>query len=101
MPTDELTLGEVARRFEDRFAGVREDLQNLCALIHERVSLERHQLELEAISRENVRLAERMTSMEENAKDRDRQHRADRRLLFSALIVPTLMVLLTVYLQTR
>ncbi|WP_255951536.1 hypothetical protein [Streptomyces odontomachi] len=99
--SDEPTLGELARRFEDRLADVREDIQNLGLRLDSRVSLERYQLEREAMGKEVATLTERVKGLEETAREKERLRQADRRLIFSALIVPVLMVLLTVYLEAK
>lgn len=110
--THELTLGELARRFEDRFADVREDIQTLGLRLDSRVSLERYQLEREALGKEVAALSERVKAIEtdrdreKRQKDADQraaeeQRRADRRLIFTALIAPVLVLLLAVYLGTK
>lgn len=98
---DEPTLGEIARRFEDRLADVREDIQQLVQLLDKRVSTERYQLEQQARDKDHKDLVERVKGLEEAGREKERQRQADRRLIFSALIVPVLLVVLTVYLQAK
>lgn len=109
---DELTLGELDRRFSERFADFRDELQQLVQLIDKRVSMERYQYENQARDERERVLAERVKALEEASaqaardKAREQQEKAaqrasDRRLIFSALIVPVLLVVLQVYLSTR
>ena len=98
---DEPTLGELARRVEDRLADVRDDIRVLGVRLDSRVSLERYQLEREAMGKDLAGLVDRVKGLEETAHEKERLRQADRRLILSALIVPVLMVLLTVYLQAK
>ena len=66
---DELTLGELARRFEDRLGDVREDIQQLGVRLDGRVSLERYQLEREARDKETAAILERVKGLEDAAKE--------------------------------
>lgn len=99
--SDEPTLGEVKRRVEAGFADVKEDIQTLATRLDSRVSMERYQLEQQARDKEFKELVERVKALEEAAREKERQRQADRRLIFSALIVPVLLVFLTVYLQAK
>lgn len=94
---DELTLGELARRFEDRLGDVRDDIQQLGVRLDGRVSLERYQLEREARDKEVAAILERVKSLEEAAKEKERQRQADRRLIFFSLIVPVLLLAIQLY----
>lgn len=98
---DDPTLGEIARRFEDRFADVREDIRTIATGIDTRVSMERYQIEQQASAKEIRDILQRVRTVEEANREKERQRQADRRLIFSALVVPVLMVFLTVYLGTR
>lgn len=109
---DELTLGELARRFDDRLADVREDIQQLVQLLDKRVSTERYQYESQARDERERALAQRVKSLEDAAaqdaekKQKEQQEKtdqraSDRRIIFSALIVPVLLVFLQVYLSTK
>lgn len=100
--TDEpVTIGELARRFDDRFADMRDDVKAIGERIDSRVSLERYQLEQQARDKDFKELTERIKALEEAGREKERQRQADRRLIFSALIVPVLLVILTVYLQAK
>lgn len=86
---DEPTLGEVVRRFEDRFADVRDDIQQLAARLDSKVSQEVYNLRHEALT---TRVAALETLRE---KDVERVA-ATRRWLVGAVIVPLVGVLLPV-----
>jgi hypothetical protein len=98
---DEPTLGEVMRRLEDVRLDLKEDFRELGVRLDSKVSLERYQLEQVARDSTVTALTERVKGLEEAAKEKEQQRAADRRLIFSALIVPVLIVLLQVYLSTR
>ncbi|MFE7566194.1 hypothetical protein ACFU76_04410 [Streptomyces sp. NPDC057539] len=108
----EPTAGELERRYNDRFADIRDDLQNLQNLIDKRVSVERYQTDQHYGAEADRQLIERIKAIEEARQEEARQadadrraaeaqRRADKRLLFSALVVPVLLVFLQVYLATR
>ena len=87
--SDEPTLGEVVRRFEDRFMDVRDDIKQLGDRIDTKVSQEVYDLRHEA-------LASRVTTLETlREKDAERLV-ATRRWLIGAVIVPLVGVLLPV-----
>lgn len=98
---DDPTLGELARRLEDRFGDVRDDIQQLGIRLDSRVSMERYQIEQQQRDDAHKLLLERVKGIEDARKEQDKQRAADRRLIFSALVVPVLLVLLQVYLSTR
>ena len=86
---DEPTLGEVVRRFEDRFTDVRDDIKALGDRIDTKVSQEVYDLRHEA-------LASRVTTLETlREKDAERIV-ATRRLLICAVVVPLVGILLPV-----
>lgn len=86
---DEPTLGEVVRRFEDRFTDVRDDIKQLGDRIDTKVSQEVYDLRHEA-------LASRVTTLETlREKDAERIV-ATRRWLIGAVIVPLIGILLPV-----
>ncbi|KUF18476.1 MULTISPECIES: hypothetical protein [Streptomyces] len=86
---DEPTLGEVVRRFEDRLADVRDDIQQLGHRIDTKVSQEVYDLRHEA-------LASRVTTLETlREKDAERIV-ATRRWLIGAVVVPLVGILLPV-----
>ncbi|MEU4348318.1 hypothetical protein [Streptomyces sp. NPDC023838] len=89
--TDEPTLGEIARRFEDRLADVREDIQQLGRRMDDKVDQRVYDLRHEA-------LATRVTTLEAlREKDAERIV-ATRRWLIGAVIVPVIGILLPVIL---
>ncbi|MBX7464983.1 hypothetical protein [Streptomyces sp. NPDC057910] len=98
---DEPTLGELARRLEDRLGDVRDDIRVLGARIDSRVSLERYQIERQQADDAHKQLLERVKGIEEARKDQEKQRAADRRLILTGLVVPVLVILLQVYLSTR
>jgi cytochrome c-type biogenesis protein CcmH/NrfG len=109
---DTPTLGEVMRRLEDVRQDLKEDFRELGQRLDSKVSMERYQLEQLARDETIKLLVERVKGIEDarlqeaRQADADRraaeaQRRADKRLIFSALIVPVLLVFLQVYLATR
>lgn len=98
---DEPSNGELARRLEAVHQDLKEDFRELAARLDAKVSMERYQLEqLAALERERV-LGERVRAIEQ-AREQEKQQRAnDRRLLFTALIAPVIMLLLTLYVNSR
>ncbi|MEV5944845.1 hypothetical protein [Streptomyces sp. NPDC051994] len=98
---DDPTLGELARRLEDRLGDVRDDIQQLGIRLDSRVSMERYQIEQQQRDDAHKLLLERVKGIEDARKEQEKQRAADRRLIFSALVVPVLLVLLQVYLSTR
>lgn len=98
---DDPTAGELARRLEDRFGDVRDDLHILGARVDSRVSMERYQIETAQRDEAYKQLLERVKGIEESRREQEKQRAADRRLIFTGLIVPVLLVLLQVYLSTR
>ena len=91
MPDEPTTLGEVVRRFEDRFADVRDDIQQLGRRIDSKVSQEVYDLRHES-------LASRVTTLE-TLREKDAEKLVGtRRWLIGAVIVPILGILLPVIL---
>ncbi|WP_327222967.1 hypothetical protein OG229_02170 [Streptomyces platensis] len=87
--SDEPTLGEVVRRFEDRLADVRDDIQQLGRRLDTKVSQDVYDLRHEA-------LASRVSTLETlREKDAERIV-ATRRWLIGAVIVPLVGILLPV-----
>jgi hypothetical protein len=86
---DEPTLGEVVRRFEDRFTDLRDDIQQLGRRIDGKVSQDLYDLRHEALSA-RVKALETMRE-----KDADRLA-ATRRWLIGVVIVPLVAVLLPI-----
>jgi hypothetical protein len=86
---DEPTLGEVVRRFEDRFTDVREDIQQLGRRMDEKVDQRIYDLRHEALS---ARVGTLETLREKDAE----RIVATRRWLIGAVIVPLIGILLPV-----
>ena len=86
---DEPTLGEVVRRFEDRFTDLRDDIQQLGRRIDGKVSQDLYDLRHET-------LMARVKALEDiRVKDAERLA-ATRRWLIGAVIVPLVAVLLPI-----
>ncbi|MFF7881077.1 hypothetical protein ACH40F_07630 [Streptomyces sp. NPDC020794] len=98
---DDPTLGEVMRRLEDVRQDLKEDFRELGTRLDSKVSMERYQLEQVARDDALKLLAERVRGMEDAAREKEKQRAADRRLIFTALIVPVLIVLLQAYLAAK
>lgn len=98
---DDPTLGELARRFEDRVGDIRDDIKQLGVLIDKRVSVERYLLEQQARDEGTRLLVERVKALEDAGREKERQRASDRRLILTALVVPVLLVLLTAYLAAK
>ncbi|MFC9700939.1 hypothetical protein ACFTWD_09635 [Streptomyces sp. NPDC056943] len=87
--TDEPTLGEVVRRFEDRFTDIRDDLQQFGRRMDEKVDQKLYDLRHEA-------LASRVTTLE-TLREKDAEKLvATRRWLIGAVVVPLIAVLMPV-----
>jgi hypothetical protein len=86
---DEPTLGEVVRRFDERFADVREDIQQLGRRMDEKVDQRIYDLRHEA-------LASRVTTLETLREKDTEKLVATRRWLIGAVIVPLVGILLPV-----
>lgn len=98
---DDPTLGELARRLEDRVGDIREDIKQLGGLIDKRVSGERYLLEQQARDEGHRLVVERIKGLEDAAREKEKERAADRRLILTALVVPVLLVLLTAYLAAK
>ncbi|MCX4993866.1 hypothetical protein [Streptomyces longwoodensis] len=86
---DEPTLGEVVRRFEDRFTDIRDDIQQLGRRMDEKVDQRIYDLRHEA-------LASRVSTLE-TLREKDAEKLvATRRWLIGAVIVPLVGILLPV-----
>jgi ferric-dicitrate binding protein FerR (iron transport regulator) len=109
---DEPTLGEVVRRLEAIHADLKEDLREYGARLDSKVSIERYELERRAADDVHRQVLERVTAIE-TARDREKEQqgqarqraeerrRADRRLAFTALVAPVLILLLQAYLSAK
>jgi hypothetical protein len=98
---DDPTLGELARRLEDRVGDIREDIKQLGVLIDKRVSTERYLLEQQARDEGHRLLVERVKALEDAEREKHHQRASDRRLVLTALVVPVLLVLLAAYLAAK
>lgn len=86
---DEPTLGEVVRRFEDRFTDVRDDIAQIGRRLDEKVDQRIYDLRHEA-------LTQRVSTLETlREKDTERLV-ATRRWLIGAVVVPLVGILLPV-----
>jgi hypothetical protein len=86
---DEPTLGEVVRRFEDRFTDVRDDIQDLGKNLDKKVDQRIYDLRHDALA---ARVATLETLREKDAE----RIVATRRWLIGAVIVPLIGILLPV-----
>lgn len=86
---DEPTLGEVVRRFDERFADVRDDIQQLGRRMDEKVDQRIYDLRHEA-------LASRVSTLETLREKDTEKLVATRRWLIGAVIVPLVGILLPV-----
>lgn len=84
---DEPTLGEVVRRFEDRFAVIRDDIQELGQQLDKKVDQRIYDLRHDALA---TRVATLETLREKDAE----KLVATRRWLIGAVVVPLIAVLL-------
>lgn len=86
---DEPTLGEVVRRFDERFADVRDDIQQLGRRIDKKVDQRIYDLRHEALSA-------RVGTLETLREKDNEKLVATRRWLIGAVIVPLVGILLPV-----
>lgn len=86
---DEPTLGEVVRRFDERFADVRDDIQQLGRRMDEKVDQRIYDLRHEA-------LTARVGTLETLREKDNEKLVATRRWLIGAVIVPLVGILLPV-----
>ncbi|WP_031514870.1 hypothetical protein [Streptomyces sp. NRRL F-5123] len=109
---DEPTTSELMRRLEDVRTDLKEDISGLAARLDGKVDAQMLALQQQAQDERAAQQAARIATLEEAARrearrrDDERQAAAaqrasDRRLVFTALVAPVLIVLLTVWLQTK
>lgn len=109
---DQPTLGEVVRRLEDIRQDLKDDVRELGTRLDSKVSMERYLLEQSARDDALKLLVERVKGIEDahvqelRQQDADRRavedrRRADRRLVFTALVAPVLMLLLQAYVAAQ
>lgn len=111
MPEDP-SNAELAHRIEAMRLDLKDDFRELGKRLDAKVSLERYELERRNRDEVHVAMMERIQAIE-TARQKEKQEadaarqkaedqrRADRRLIFSALVVPVLIVLLQAYLAAR
>ncbi|MEW1754713.1 hypothetical protein [Streptomyces angustmyceticus] len=88
MPDEPTTLGEVVRRFDDRFLAVREDIQQLVVMLDKKVSQEVYDLRHEVLA-ERVRALEVQREKDAALREKDAEKIvATRRWLIGAVVVP-------------
>jgi hypothetical protein len=109
---DEVTLGELIRRLDDVRLDCKEDTREIRLIIDTKVSMERYQLEQQSREEAHRQMLDRVKAIEE-ARDLEQQQAredaqraadrraADRRLIFTAIIAPILMLFLQLYLSAR
>jgi hypothetical protein len=88
---DEPTLGEVVRRFDDRFTDVRDDIAQIGRRLDEKVDQRIYDLRHEA-------LASRVSQLETLREKDTEKLVATRRWLIASVIVPLIGILLPVIL---
>ncbi|MFJ9101278.1 hypothetical protein ACIRJM_22755 [Streptomyces sp. NPDC102405] len=89
--SDEPTLGEVVRRFDDRFTDVRDDIQQLGRRLDEKVDQKLYDLRHEALS-------SRVSQLETLREKDTEKIVATRRWLIASVIVPLVGIMLPVIL---
>lgn len=109
---DEPSPGELARRIEAVNGDLKDDWRAVERRLDGKVSADVFKLEQAAQDRAVQALADRVTAIEtarareerqrqDEAQARAAQRASDRRLIFSALVVPILIVLLQTWLAAR
>lgn len=109
---DEPSNGELARRLEAIHADLKEDFRDLAKRLDAKVSLERYEIERRNRDDVHVQMMERIAAIEEartqehrqadaDRRAADERRRQDRRLVFTALIAPVLLLLLQAYLAAK
>ena len=109
---DDPSNGELARRLEAVHQDLKDDFREIAKRLDAKVSLERYELERRSRDEVHVALMERIAAIEaarvQDQKDAEQerrkaedQRRSDRRLVFSCLIAPVLLLLLQAYLAAK
>lgn len=109
---DDVTIGEIIRRLEDVRQDCKEDTREMRTIVDAKVSMERYQLEQLAREESYRQLSDRVKALEDTRELEQQQRRedaqriadrraADRRLIFTAIIAPILMLFLQLYLNAR
>lgn len=109
---EEPTLGEVVRRLEAIHQDLKEDLREYGTRLDKKVSIERYELERRAADEVHRQVIERVAAIEaarsreqqeveQERRKREDERRADRRIVFSCLAAPILILLLQMYLAAK
>lgn len=109
---DEPSNAELAHRIEAMRIDLKEDFRELVGRLDAKVSVERYEIERRNRDEVHVQMMERIAAIESarqqekkdadaEARRREDERRADKRLLFTALIAPVLILLLQAYLAAR
>ncbi|MFF4791812.1 hypothetical protein ACFY2M_19085 [Streptomyces sp. NPDC001276] len=109
---DDPSNGELARRLEAIHADLKEDFRELAKRLDAKVSVERYEIERRNRDDVHVQILNRITAIEEaraqeqrqadtDRRAADEQRRSDRRLVFTALIAPVMLLLLQAYLAAK
>ncbi|HEX5566093.1 MAG TPA: hypothetical protein VFY14_04005 [Streptomyces sp.] len=94
--SDDPTVGEVMRRFEDRITDVRDDIQQLDRRVDTKVSQEIYDLRHEALA-SRVTTLETLRQKDAELREKDAEKlAATRRWLIGVVIVPLIGILLPV-----
>jgi hypothetical protein len=94
---DEPTTGEVVRRLEDVRQDLKEDIHGVVALVNQKVDAEILRLGQEAQDERHTALVGRVSKLEQQAEEKDKQRQNDRRLIFFSLVVPVLLLAIQLY----
>jgi hypothetical protein len=112
MPDEQPSNGELAHRLEAMRIDLKEDFRELVGMLEKKVSTERYEIERRNRDDIHVQIIERIAAIE-SAREKEKEdarlarqkvedeRRADRRLIFSALVAPVLMLILTLYLTSQ
>jgi hypothetical protein len=109
---DDPSNGELARRLEAVHQDLKENFREIAQRLDAKVSVERYEIERRNRDDVHVAIIERIAAIETARAEEQRKaqearqkaaddRRADRRLIFSALVVPVLIVLLQAYLAAK
>ena len=109
---DEPSNGELARRLEAVHQDLKEDFREIAKRLDAKVSVERYEIERRNRDEVHVALMERIAAIEtareqarrkreEEQQKAEERRRSDRRLAFTALIAPVLLILLQAYLAAK
>lgn len=104
--------GELARRLEAVHQDLKEDFRELAKRLDAKVSVERYEIERRNRDDFHTQLLQRIVAIEEardqekrdaeqERRKRDDERRSDKRLVFSCLAAPILLLLLQAYLAAR